>query len=145
MAPILNFDELKNDYEWLTKHLSNRVRAVTYGIIVALWALLNSDKISLDATTFNISASYWLRLTFSLTIIVLLVDFLQYVVSYALTPRSLLSHEKKVEEGGLDDFQFEENDTIYKLTFAFFWIKLLGIVIVVLLFLFTLNTVQLSN
>lgn len=140
----LNIDELKKDYEWLTIHLSNRVRAVSYGIIVALWALLTSEKISLVGTTFNISAEWWIRLTFSLTIIVLLIDFLQYVVSYKLTHKSLLSHEKKVDEGGEDDFQYEDSDSIYKLTFVFFWIKLVAIVVVVFFFLFTLHTIKLG-
>lgn len=140
----LNIDELKKDYEWLTIHLSNRVRAVSYGIIVALWALLTSEKISLIGTTFNISAEWWIKLTFSLTIIVLLIDFLQYVMSYKLTHKSLLSHEKKVDEGEEDDFQYEDSDRIYKLTFVFFWIKLVAVVVVVFLFLFTIHTIQLG-
>ena len=145
MIPRRNLQSLLEEDEWLTKHLSNHVRTVGFSIILALWAILNSSKISLSGKMLNIDAEIWLRTTFILVIVSLLFDFLQYLVSYRLNRIKLFAHEKIINEGKPDEFEYDEKAFKYRFTIFAFWAKMIAMLGVLIAFLGTLVAMDITG
>lgn len=140
-----NLRTLLDEDIWLTKHLSNHVRTVGFSIILALWAILNSNKISLSGKVFNIDADFWFRTTFILIIVSLLFDFLQYIISYRLNRIKLFAHEKKIKEGEPDEFEYDEKEFKYRFTISAFWSKMIAMLGALVTFLITLVAMNISS
>ena len=140
-----NLQTLLEEDIWLTKHLSNHVRTVGFSIILALWAILSSTKISLIGTFFYLDGKIWLRATFILVIVSLLFDFLQYLVSYRLNRTKLFAHERKIKDGGADEFEYDEKEIRYRFTILAFWIKMLVMLGVLVAFLITLIAMDITG
>lgn len=140
-----NLQTLLEEDIWLTKHLSNHVRTVGFSIILALWAILNSAKISLDGRAYSLDSKFWFRTTFILIIVSLLFDFLQYLVSYRLNRTKLFDHEKKIKDGGVDEFEYDEKEFRYRLTIFAFWIKMVVMLGVLIAFLITLIAMDITG
>ena len=112
---------------------------------MALWAILNSSKISLSGNIFYIEAESWFRITFILIIVSLLFDFLQYLISYRLNRIKLFAHEKKIKEGEPDEFEYDEKEFRYRFTIFAFWSKMIAMIGVLVTFLITLVVMNISS
>jgi hypothetical protein len=108
-------DELIKELLFYSDKLSERSRVVSGGVIATWWALLVSDKTpaKLTPTLFVFPVMC--------AALCILVDFLQYIVSYLHSLAALKSLEK---QGGAT-FSYNTKTPAYKARAGLFYIKLI--------------------
>jgi hypothetical protein len=101
----------------VSDRLSTQVRTVALGILALTWGLLVGDS-----TAAKDISSHWrgnLVALGGLAVLVMFLDFLQYVAGY-YNVRAL---QKKMEKEGLAEVRFDDTSWSWKLRLFFFYAK----------------------
>jgi hypothetical protein len=116
---MASLDKLREDLDYLTTTITERVRVIDGGIIAVWWGSL----IGKDAITGILPHS--LLAPTCIAAVSLLFDFLQYVFPY-ISSRGLLY---KLEREHATQFQYDINNPVYKLRAFFFHSKYILMVV----------------
>ncbi len=113
--------QIVEDLNWITDRLSTQVRTVALGVLALAWGLLLGDK---DPTKTDVLHLKWHLMGIGGTcVLVLVLDYLQYVAGYAET-HGLLN---EVEAEKKDTGQYDKKKLAYRLRSALFVLKQLAL------------------
>jgi len=114
-------EQILEDLDWITDRLSTQVRTVALGVLALAWGLLLGDKEPAKSEVLHLK---WHLMAIGGTcVLVLVLDYLQYVAGYANT-RGIL---KEMESEGKKQEQFDPKKLSYRLRGAFFVLKQLAL------------------
>jgi hypothetical protein len=126
-------DKVIEDLNWLTDRLSTQVRTVALSVLALAWGLLIGDK---EADKAIAMQRKWHLLGIGGTaVVVMFLDFLQYVSGYVNT-HSLL---KEMERTGANTGTYKTNSLSYRLRMFFFYGKQFLLAAAVLWLLYILS------
>ncbi len=110
------------DLNWITDRLSTQVRTVALGVLALAWGLLLGDK---DPTKSSdlLHLKWHLMIIGGTCVLVLVLDYLQYVAGYAETHGLLNKLEFEHKESG----QYDKKKLAYRLRSALFVLKQLAL------------------
>jgi hypothetical protein len=108
-------DDLIKELQFHSDKLSERSRVISGGVIAIWWALIVGDKTParLTPTMFIIPVV--------LAALCIMMDFLQYVVSYFHSLAALRVLEKQAS----DRFSYNTNNLVYRARSSLFYVKLI--------------------
>lgn len=120
-------DKIIEEKQFLSDRLSSQTRLVTFGVLGTMWGFLISDVEIAKLIVERFGKS--LILIIFLSLLVLCIDYLQYLTGYFNTHNLI----KKLENKGLSEGQYDSDSFSYKLRDFCFYTKqiLLGINILV--------------
>ncbi len=109
--------QIVEDLNWITDRLSTQVRTVALGVLALAWGLLLGDK---DPAKSDVLHLKWHLMGIGgVCVLVLVLDYLQYVAGYAETRGLLKTMESEKKENG----QYDPKKLSYRLRGAFFALK----------------------
>lgn len=98
----------------LSDRLSTQVRTVALGILALTWGLLVGDSTAAKEISFHWRGN--LVALGGLAVLVMFLDFLQYVAGY----HNVRALQKRMEKEGLDEAKFDDASWSWKLRLFFF-------------------------
>lgn len=116
--------EIISELDYTTSQISTQVRVISAGLLAVVWALLVGDKIRINIGHRRLMA------VAGLAIIVLFVDYLQYLFGYLNNKRIL----KKMEATGLAEGEYNPEDKFFCLRTCCFTVKQVLLILNVVLF-----------
>ena len=125
--------EIVEELRFISDKLSTQARTVAIGLLAIIWAILVGESAFLRKLSEGLGKS--LLVAAALCILVLIVDSLQYVISYIFVKRTLAAAEEK----GLEKTDYDPNSLLYKLRAGLFWIKQFLLIVTLLYFLALLS------
>lgn len=103
--------------QWLSDRISTQVRAVGLGLLAISWGLLIGEPEIAGAISAGLKAN--LLVVGTLSLLALLVDFLQYLFGY-LNTHILI---QQAEATRLTDVKWDKRSFLYKTRNVCFWLK----------------------
>ena len=109
--------EIVGDLDWITDRLSTQVRTVALGVLALAWGLLLGDK---DPAKSEVLHLKWHLMGIGgICVLVLVLDYLQYVAGYTETSGLLKTMERLKQDHG----QYDRKKLSYRLRGVFFALK----------------------
>lgn len=114
-------DALRSELDWLSERISNRVWVASTGVLATCIAFLFEGSNGDDSAFLT---PFELAFPLALSIVAILLDFLQYLAGWRQT--SLLFDELEVK--GSDEGKFSRKSKLYVLRYSFFFAKIVACV-----------------
>ena len=125
--------EIIEELRFISDRLSTQVRMVALGLLAITWTILVGESAFLRKLSEGLGKS--LLLISVLSVFVLLVDFLQYVISYIYVNKTLKAAEAK----GLTKTDFDPDSWLFKSRSILFWTKQFVLIATLVFFLVVLG------
>ena len=139
----LSLKDLRNQLDWYSNSVSSAVRATSFGVIAAIWAVFTADGISLESSgLFGVSTHSSVRLAFIFAAGAFLTDILQYVAAYWMTSIGYDKFETVSSQNEKAKFYYNRENLgpygvfLYRFSFVLFPIKLVLAILSAVAFLF---------
>lgn len=124
--------EIIEELRFISDRISTQVRTLALGLLAISWAILVGDSTFLHRLSEGLGRS--LLLIAALSVLVLLLDFLQYVTAYIYVDKV----RREAEAGDLAEIDYPTTSSMRSLRSLFFWAKQSVLVATVVLFLIIL-------
>jgi len=122
-------DTVKEDLNFLTDRISTQIRTIAIGLIIITWGLLIGDiKLNIEILD---TQKYQLLTICAIAVIVMFLDFLQYMFGYFYTS----SLRKKMIDKNLAQSEVDERNILWFFRCFFFHVKQYLLVIDVIWFI----------
>ena len=121
--------EIAKELEFISDKLSTQVRTVALGLLAITWAILVGDSTFLRKLSEGLGKR--LLLIAVLSILVLLVDFIQYVIGYMYVHKTL----KAAERQDLTEIDYDPESPLYRFRSILFWTKQFVLIVTLVFFL----------
>ena len=125
-------NEIVEELGFISDRLSTQVRMIAIGLLAVTWAIFVGESSFLRKLAEGLGKS--LLIVSALSVLVLLVDFLQYVTGYVFVRRTL----KAAEAQGLNKIEYDSESPLFKVRSIFFWTKQFILILTIALFLVVL-------
>ena len=122
-------EQVVEELNFISDRLSTQARTVAIGLLAVVWTILVGESAFLRKLSEGLGKS--LLLVSVLSIVVLLVDFLQYVFGYIGVHKTLKAAEAK----GLKESEFDLKSLPLRLRTILFWTKQIVLICTLVLFL----------
>ena len=138
----LSLEDLRKQLDWYSSSVSSAVRATSFGVIAAIWAIFTADGISLESSgLFGVPTYLAVRLAFIFAAGALLTDILQYVAAYWMTSIGYDKFETASSKKEQATFSYDRENLgrfgvfLYRFSFILFPCKLVLAILSALAFL----------
>jgi hypothetical protein len=118
------------ELDYLSDQISTQVRTIAIGLLAITWATLVADSGFLRKLSQESGRA--LLIVGTLSVFILVIDFLQYAVAYIHVEGAL----KRAEQNEEEEVTYDTGSLMRRLRFFFFWTKQFALVGTIAYFLF---------